>query len=146
IGYAYWRWTHHSYFKGPDRRPYRAKGPFPKDYASLVLQSKDDKKIADSIHHVFKTKLATFTSMSGGAADLAWSIYFKKKFEHLFAEIPDNLYQLSLKNPKAFLRYTNSEDYEKFQVYFETAHDRVLAIHKSLMDKGSRIIKYMKIM
>src|SRR4051794_1081454 len=63
-GWFYWRVLHNGYYKGEDSRPYRPDGPFTQNYASLMLQEKDDAHIRDSVQKVMETNLATYVNMS----------------------------------------------------------------------------------
>lgn len=144
-GWFYWRVLHKSYYKGEDSRPYRPDGPFIQNYASLTLQEKDDAHIMDSAQKVMETNLATYLNMSGGAADVAWSMYFGKQFDELTSEIPTRLLSISNKYPVAASKMANNSHYQEYLEYLEIQKDKLQTIHNSFVDRGERIVAYLEI-
>jgi hypothetical protein len=140
-GWFYWRVLHNSYYKGEDSRPYRTTGPFAQNYASLTLQEKDDKIISDSMQKVSDTYLKTFISMSGGASDVAWSMYFGNQFNQLTTEI----LSIATKHPDAASKMLENKYYLEYVDYLEIVKDKIETIHNSFVDRGERIISYLEI-
>jgi hypothetical protein len=144
-GWFYWRVLHSSYYHGEDSRPYRADGPFMQNYASLTLQEKDDRHISDSMQKVMETNAATYVSMSGGAGDVAWSMYFGKQFDQLTTKIQARLISVSAKYPVAASKMLENKHYKDFLEYLGITKDKLETIHNSLVDRGERIITYLEI-
>lgn len=144
-GWFYWRVLHKGYYNGEDRRPYRADGPFTENYASLALQEKDDLHIRDSMQKVMETNVATYLSMSGGAGDVAWSMYFGKQFDQLTNQIPSRLISISNKHPVAASKMSVNKRYIDYLEYLDIVKDKLRTIHNSLVDRGERIITYLQI-
>lgn len=144
-GWFYWRVLHKSYYNGEDSRPYRPDGPFMENYASLSMQEKDDAHINDSIQKVMETNLATFVSMSGGTADVAWSMYFGNQFDKLTSEVVNRLQSISNKYPVAASKMSNNTRYREYLEYLEIQKDKLQTIHNSLVDRGERIVAYLEI-
>lgn len=145
-GFLFWRVLNKRYFQGEDRRPYRLNGgPFIKNYADLLLQETSDNKITDTTEKIRNTQAATYLSMSGGEADVAYSLFFKKKFNDIYREVDEWLTGIQSESPKAFEACTNSPNFQKFMEYLEITKDRVQAIHESFVDKGIRLEAYITI-
>jgi hypothetical protein len=145
MGWFYWRVLHNSYYNGEDSRPYRPDGPFMQNYASLTLQEKDDIHIRDSMQKVMETNAATYLSMSGGAADVAWNMYFGKQFNELTNEISARLISISTKHPLAASKMSANRHYKEYLEYLDIINDKLETIHNSLVDRGERIISYLEI-
>lgn len=145
MGFLYWRVLHNSYYNGGDKRPYRNGGPFTQNYASLTLQEKDDQHIRDSMQKVMETNLATYVSMSGGTADVAWNIYFSQHFQELFDEIETRMITVTSRYPAAASKITSNQHYNEYIEYIELTQDRVNSIHNSFIDRGDRIVTYLQI-
>jgi hypothetical protein len=145
-GYLFWRVLNRSYYKGEDRRPYRLPdGPFIKNYADLNIQERSDQKITDTTEKIRNTHAATYLNMSGGTADLPYNLFFKKKFEEIYAAVDEWLQGMRTESPKAYDAATKSPYFQKFLEYLEVTKDRVNAIHESFVDKGVRLEAYSKI-
>ena len=144
-GFLYWRVLHNSYYNGPDKRPYRAGGTFEQNYTSLALQEQDDQQIRDSMQKVMETSVATYVNMSGGAADVAWSMYFGKQFNQLLKEIPIRQLSIANKYPVAANKMSANRHYKEYLEYLDLTKDRLNAIHNSFIDKGDRILTYLEI-
>lgn len=145
-GYAFWQIVNREYYKGEDRRPYRvADGPFLKNYADLALQEMSDKRIRDTTEKIMKTNLATYLSMTGGTGDVAYNLFFKRKFNEIFDAFDEWLNGMQSESPKALEACLNSEYFKNFMEYLSITKDRVNAIHESFVDKGVRMEGYLEI-
>jgi len=145
-GWLYWDVLHNPYYTGDDRRPYRLGGTFDENYASLLLQEKDDKKIADSTKAVFNTNILTYTNMSGGDLDEPWALYFGNQFNTLTHEIGNKVATLATQSPEAYAGFTGDKYYKSYLEYLDVTNDRLSTLHQSLLDKGDRIVAYLEIM
>jgi len=145
-GYAFWQIVNKAYYKGEDRRPYRLPdGPFIKNYGDLTLQQMADKKIMDTTEKIRNTNLATYLSMTGGNGDIAYNLFFKRKFNEIFDEVNEWLKGMQAESPKALEACMNSEYFKNFVEYVEITKDRIKAIHESFVDKGVRMEGYLEI-
>lgn len=145
-GFAFWRVLNNKYYTGEDRRPYRLDGgPFIKNYADLNIQERSDKKITDTTEKIRNTHAATFMNMSGGTADIAYSLYFKKKFESVFDAFDNWASGMRLEYPTAYDACMKSAYFKKFHEYLDITKDRVKANHEAFVDKGVRIEAYINI-
>jgi hypothetical protein len=120
-------------------------GTFEQNYTSLALQEKDDQQIRDSMQKVMETSVATYVNMSGGAADVAWSMYFGKQFNQLLKEIPTRQLSIANKYPVAANKMSANRHYKEYLEYLDLTKDRLNAIHNSFIDKGDRIVTYLEI-
>lgn len=144
-GYIYWRWLHPDYYFGEDRRPYRTSGPFSENYASLILQSQNDKAIADTSNAVMQTNMATYINMSGGDLDVTYSMYFQDQFDKLNKDLTNFLGSISNTDPGAYDYIFSSQQFQDYVEYAEQINDRISAIHNAFVDKGDRINAYLEI-
>jgi len=145
-GYLFWKVLNKKYYEGEDRRPYRlAGGPFIKNYADLAIQEKSDIKIKDSTEKIRDTHLATYLNMSGGTADVAYNLFFKKKFEDIYHAFDEWTKGMQKESPKAYEACLNSPNFQKFIEYLDITKDRVNAVHESFVDKGVRLEAYINI-
>ncbi len=145
-GFLFWRILNKKYYEGEDRRPYRLNGgPFIKNYADLYLQETSDKKITDTTEKIRNTHAATYLNMSGGQADVAYSLFFKKKFNDIYKAVDEWLTGMQSESSKAFEACSNSPNFQRFMEYLEITKDRVEAIHDSFVDKGVRLEAYITI-
>lgn len=145
-GFAFWRVLNNKYYTGEDRRPYRLNGgPFIKNYADLNIQELSDNKITDTTEKIRNTHAVTYLNMSGGTADAAYSLYFKKKFEHIYTAFNEFLSGIQREYPTAYDACMKSAYFKKFLEYLDIAKDRVKANHEAFVDKGVRLEAYIKI-
>lgn len=145
-GFLFWRVLNNKYYKGEDRRPYRLDGgPFIKNYGDLNIQERSDQKITDTTEKIKNTHAATYLSMSGGAADAAYNLYFKKKFESIYNAFNEFISGMQREYPTAYEACMRSVWFKNFQEYLEVTKDRVKAIHEEFVDKGVRLESYLKI-
>jgi hypothetical protein len=145
-GSVFWGVLHRRYWKGTDRRPYRKDGPFVQNYVSLIAQKQQDLKIEDSMKRVYNTYLKTYISMSGGEADIAWTIYFKKAFNREMKDITSKMNNLALRFPRAFNSYTTNSRFKEYTQYLEGIKQRVHIVHQLFVGRGERILDYLKIL
>ncbi|MBO9572380.1 MAG: hypothetical protein J7497_09260 [Chitinophagaceae bacterium] len=145
-GYLFWRVLNRSYYKGEDRRPYRLPdGPFIKNYADLNLQETTDSKITDTTEKIRNTHSATYLNMSGGTADLPYTLFYKRKFEDIYGSVDEWLRGMQSESPKAYDAAMKSAYFQKFMEYLDVTKDRVKGVHESFVDKGVRLEAYTKI-
>lgn len=145
-GWAYWRVLHHAYWKGEDKRPWKTGGQFQQNYMALLAQKDLDKKILDTTSAMMKTNLATELSMTGGAADIPYQLYFKKKFDNLFQDVMNYFQSLQTKYPASFNEMMNSANGKKYLEFLDVEKDRIETIHGLFVDRGSRMVSYFKIL
>jgi hypothetical protein len=145
-GFLYWRILHGAYYRGEDRRPFAPQGPFPKEYAALLLQEQADRQIRDSTEAAFKDELATHLQRSGGDLDIAWRIYFGERFSALESEMDKALRSLALKYPGRFLDWTNSRVYSSLSESRDILSDRIRQVHEGYMDLGIRMESYLPLL
>jgi hypothetical protein len=144
-GFLYWQVLHRSYYKGSDLRPWKPTGPFPQNYASLLLQYEEDKKIRDQTKSIYQTDFSTMVNMSGGELDIPYQIFFKGKFNSLFDALNKDLVYIAKTNPKLFNELQQQEGFQTLMEWFEEAKDRIEVIHQSFADKGKRIEAYLDV-
>ena len=145
-GWAYWRVLHHKYWNGEDKRPWKTGGQFQQNYVALLAQKGLDKKILDTTSAMMKISLSTELSMSGGAADVPYQLYFNKKFDDLFQDVMNYFQALQTKYPAAFNDMINSANGKKYVEFLDVEKDRVETIHGLFVDRGSRMVSYFKIL
>jgi hypothetical protein len=145
VALIYWSIIHRSYKRGGDKRPYRLDGPFAQNYASLSLQANTDGQIMDLTNEAYKTHVATYENMSGGALDLPYSLYFEKKFNELFSQATDIVATINTHNSLAYSYLQNNLSYKDYLEFLEIEKDRISNIHQSFVDKGERIKAYLDI-
>lgn len=146
IGWFYWRVLHHSYWKGEDQRPWKTGGQFQQNHIALLAQKDLDAKMVDTTNAMMQTNLATALSMSGGAADIPYQLYFKNKFEDLFKDVIDYFQALQTKYPASFNEMINSPNGKKYMEFLDVEKDRIETIHGLFVDRGSRMVSYFKIL
>jgi len=144
-GFAFWRVLNNKYYTGQDSRPYRADGPFIKNHADLTLQERSDMKITDSTEKIRDTHAATYLNMSGGQADAAYNLFFKKKFDDIFNSFNEWETGMRSEYPKAYEASTQSSYFTKFKEYLEITKDRIQANHEAFVDKGVRLEAYINL-
>jgi hypothetical protein len=145
-GFAFWKVLNNKYYTGEDRRPYRLDGgPFIKNYADLNVQERSDKKITDTTEKIRNTHAATYLNMSGGTADAAYNIYFKKKFGDIYSAFDEFLSGMQREYPIAYDACMKSAYFKTFQEYLDITKDRVKANHEAFVDKGVRLEAYINI-
>ena len=146
VGWAYWRVLHKKYWKGADHRPWKNGGQFEQNYLSLLAQKDLDKKIMDTTNAMMETNLSTALSMSGGAADVPYQLYFKKKFDDLYDDVMKYFQALRSKYPASFNEMLNSPNGKKQVEFLDVEKDRIETIHGMFVDRGSRMVSYFKIL
>jgi hypothetical protein len=144
-GWFFWRVLHRDYYRGEDSRPYRADGTFVRNYASLIAQERDDRAIRDSLQAVALASAATYTSMSGGAGDITYTLYFQKQFDELFTEVPRRMAELQRTQPLAAAKMKENTYYRKYLEFADISRDRVGIIHGSFVDRGERMLAYLEL-
>ncbi len=144
-GWFFWWVLHRDYYRGEDSRPYRADGPFFRNYASLTIQELDDKAIRDSLQGVALASAATYASMSGGDADLTYSFYFRKQFDELFTEVPRRMAELQRVQPLAAAKMKENTYYRKYLEFADITRDRVAVVLGSFVDRGERMLAYLEL-
>ena len=145
-GWFYWRVLHRQYYRGEDRRPYRPGGTFLQNYGSLTLQQLEDNKITDSMQKVAASEMATYVSMSGGDADVAWKVYFREEFEQLFNQVDSRLSEIAGRHPVAAKKMLENKGYLQYREYLAITQDRLYGIHHSYVDRGDRIVSYLHLL
>ena len=95
---------------------------------------------------MMQTNLATALSMSGGAADIPYQLYFENKFADLFRDVTKYYEALQTKYPAFFNQMMNSENGKKYLEFLDVEKDRIETIHGLFVDRGSRMISYFKIL
>jgi hypothetical protein len=145
-GWFYWRILNNGYWSGEDRRPMRTGGPFEQNYASLILQEQDDKKISDTANAMMQQASGTYLNMQGGVADIPYSVYFQSKFDALFQDAADAFTQIQNKMPTVFNELMNATSTQNYLEYIDIAKSRIEAIHQSFVDKGARMEGYLNIL
>ena len=83
--------------------------------------------------------------MTGGNGDIAYNLFFKRKFNEIFDEVNEWLKGMQAESPKALEACMNSEYFKNFVEYVEITKDRIKAIHESFVDKGVRMEGYLEI-
>ena len=145
-GFLFWRVLHNRYYNGEDLRPYRTGGPFAQQYASLSMQAQADRDIRDSTEAVMKTHLSTHVQMSGSELDIAYRLYYGRKFESVFTQLERDRILFSQKHPEAWRTLSASRRHQEFIEHCEIIGDRIDQVHEAYMDKGKRIEAYMSIL
>lgn len=145
-GYVYWRILHRSYWRGEDSRPIRANGPYVENYASLLAQEMQDKKISDTTQAIMETNTATYLNMSGGSFDIPYNLFFKDKFNSIFNGIAEQLSIIQQHYPAVFNEMVVTENFQGFLEYLDITQDRIENIHTSFLDKGKRMTTYLEIL
>ncbi len=145
-GYIYWRILHRSYWNGADRRPMRAGGPYMENYASLVAQELEDKKISETAQAIMETHTATYLNNSGGSLDIPYNLFFKNKYITIFDGITAQLSLIQQHYPAVFNEMWASDNFQEFLEYLTITQDRIENIHQSFLDKGKRITAYLSLL
>lgn len=145
VAWIYWSIIQRSYKRGGDKRPYRLNGPFEQNYASLVLQDQTDGKIMDLTNEAYKTHVATYENMSGGAFDLPYTLYFEKKFNTLTSAVTNVVDKIKTHNNLGYDFIVNNMPYKDYLEFLDIEKDRISNIHQSYVDKGERIKAYIEI-
>ena len=145
-GWAYWRVLHHAYWSGEDKRPWKTGGQFQQNYLSLVAQQKLDKQMVDTTNKMMEVNVATALSMTGGAADVPYHLYFKDKFDNLFTEVMNYFRALQQLNPTTFNEMVNSSNGKKYIEFLDVQKDRIETINGFFVDRGARMVSYFKIL
>lgn len=146
MGFTFWQLLHRSYYKGSDLRPWKPTGPFVQNYASLLLQYEEDKKIRDLTKSIYETDLSTMVNMSGGELDLPYSLFFREKFNSLFKALDKDLGYIARNNPTLFNQLRQQEGFQSLMEWFDEAKDRAQVIHASFVDKGKRMEAYLDLL
>ena len=142
-GFIYWRILHGAYYRGDDLRPFAANGPFPKEYAALLLQEQADRHIRDSTAAVMQDELATHLQRSGGDLDMAWRIYFGPRFDDLEREMDQAIGKLWSKYPSSMPGWLSSRNYLSLLESKDIISDRIRQVHEGYMDLGRRLESYL---
>lgn len=145
-GWLYWRVLNNGYYRGEDRRPMRPSGPFAQNAASLALQSADDQVIRDTSTAMMEQNVATYTSMSGGVADMPYSLYFKDKFDGIFSDIYGHFDKVRALYPGMYEKMMGMHHAQGYIEYLDIARSRIDALHGAFVDRGLRIEGYMDIL
>ncbi len=145
-GFIYWRILHGAYYRGNDLRPFAANGPFPKEYAALLLQEQADRHIRDSTAAIMQDELSTHLQRSGGDLDMAWRIYFGPRFEDLEREMDQAILMLWSKHPASMPGWLSSRNYLSLLESKDIISDRIRQVHKGYMDLGRRLESYLPLL
>lgn len=145
-GALMWGVLNRSYWKGDDLRPYKLGGQFQQNLVSLRLEKSDAEKTADSSEAIAKQQMATYINMLGGAGDIAYSLYFKDKFNTELESFKSEFERVLLYRPQAYELMKKQERYKIFQNEYEVILDRIETIHQAFMEKGARIEAYFNIL
>jgi hypothetical protein len=145
-GFIYWRILHGAYYRGDDLRPFSANGPFPKEYAALLLQEQADRHIRDSTAAVMQNELSTHLQRSGGDIDMAWRIYFGPRFEELEREMDQAIQMLWRKHPSSMPGWISSRNYLSLLESKDIISDRIRQVHEGYMDLGRRLESYLPLL
>jgi hypothetical protein len=145
-GWAYWRVLHHAYWSGQDQRPWKTGGQFQQNYLSLLAQRDLDGKIVDTTKAMMETNLATALSMTGGAADVPYNLYFENKFADLYRDVTHYYQALQTKYPASFNEMINSGNGKSYIEFLDVEKNRIETIHGLFVDRGSRMVSYFKIL
>ena len=145
-GFIYWRILHGAYYRGNDLRPFAANGPFPKEYAALLLQEQADRQIRDSTAAVMQDELSTHLQRSGGDLDMAWRIYFGPRFDDLEREMDQAILMLWSKHPSAMPGWLSSRKYLSLLESKDIISDRIRQVHEGYMDLGRRLESYLPLL
>jgi len=146
MGMLFWQIGNRRYYRGEDQRPFRLPtGPFILNYADLTLQERTDNKIMDTTEKISKTHLATHLNMSGEEADIAYTLFFNKKFRQIYEQVDEFINGMRQEAPRALEACLNSSYFNDFMEYLEVTKDRVKATHEAFVDKGVRLEAYLTI-
>ena len=137
---------HHAYWKGEDKRPWKTGGQFQQNYLSLLAQEELDKKIVDTTNAMMTVSVANALSMTGGAADLPYQLYFENKFADLYQDVMAYYQALQTKYPSSFNEMMNSANGKKYIEFLDVEKNRIETIHGLFVDRGSRMVSYFKIL
>src|SRR5664279_4461663 len=146
VGWAYWRVLHHAYWSGEDQRPWKTGGQFQQNYGSLLVQKSLDGKMVDTTNAMMQTNLATALSMSGGASDVPYLLYFENKFADLFQNVTNYFEALQTRYPASFNQMMNSANGKKYIEFLDVEKNRIETIHGLFVDRGSRMESYFTIL
>ena len=145
-GALMWGALNRSYWKGKDRRPYRPGGQFQQNLTLLKLEKEQAKKIADSVEAVRKSEMATYINMMGGAGDIAYSMYFKNKFNTELENFKSHFERVLKYRPAAYQKMKEQTSFKSYQEQYDIINDRIETIHQAFMEKGARIEAYFNIL
>lgn len=142
-GSEFWGLLHRKYYKGKDRRPYRADGPFPANMAALLLEKEQQQKIEDSLKSVEAQHLEDVLNMQGGITDLPYSLYFNRKFDETARAFGAPLLLFLVEDLDGAKLFMNSTKYKNYMDFVSMTLERIQTTHNSFVDKGERIIQYL---
>jgi hypothetical protein len=145
-GFLYWRILHGQYHRGEDLRPFSSQGPFPQEYAALIHQEQADRQIRDSTEAVFRDELANHLQRSGGDLDMAWRIYFGKRFESLESEMDKAVRNLIVNHPARMPQWINARAFLSLNTSRDILTDRIRQVHEGYMDLGRRMESYLQLL
>lgn len=145
-GSLMWGVLNRSYWKGQDKRPYRPGGQFQQNLAALTVEKLEAEKTADSVDAIAKQQMATYVNMLGGAGDIAYSLYFKEKFNTELEAFKNSFEKVLLYRSLAYEEMKKQQRYKLFQQNYEVIVDRIETIHQAFMEKGARIEAYFNIL
>jgi len=145
-GFLYWRILHGPYYRGEDRRPFAPGGPFPAEYAGLLLQEQADRSLRDSTGAVARDALSTHGQRSGGEADMPWRLYFGARFQSLEAEMDRCLQALALRHPDRWAGWLDSRAYRSLSESRDVLSDQIRQTHEAYLDAGRRMEAYLPLL
>jgi hypothetical protein len=145
-GFLYWRILHGPYHRGEDRRPFAPTGPFPSEYAALLVQEQADRTIRDSTEAVARDALSTHLQRSGGDLDMPWRLYFGARFGALEQEMDRALQQLALRHPARMPAWMDSRSFRSLSETRDILTDRIRQVHEGYLDLGRRMEAYLPLL
>ncbi|MEI6949824.1 hypothetical protein V9K67_21740 [Paraflavisolibacter sp. H34] len=145
-GFFYWQLLHGEYRNGEDLRPLSLHGPYTKAIGLIALQVPEENSYENYTASIRDKHISEDLNNQGGTADLPWNFYYREVFDDFQKESDRTLtLLLSTGHAKAVQWLVRSHQLAGYEHSKGILVDRILALHKAYLDRGSRILAYQRL-